>query len=68
MSKSDTAKPPRSASYRGIDWCDRCGVRLGSGEWLGGLCKTCEKRQRPRSAHAPSHKGAKTQRTRRATR
>lgn len=57
-----------SARYRGIDSCDGCGTQLTSGGWLGGLCKTCEKRQRPRSAHAPSHKEAKVKRTRRTTR
>lgn len=64
MSVSQVTTPPLSAGYRGIDFCDRCGVRLQSGEWLGGLCETCEKKQRPRS----SHKEAKVKRTRRTTR
>lgn len=41
----NTSQPVTLASqYRGIDSCDRCGARLQSGEWLGGLCNACEKR------------------------
>ncbi len=29
-------------TYRGINFCDRCGKRLEDGQWLCGLCKRCE--------------------------
>ncbi len=34
-------------TYRGINFCDRCGKRLESGQWLSGLCKACEKAEKP---------------------
>lgn len=29
-------------TYRGINFCDRCGRLLESGQWLCGLCHKCE--------------------------
>ncbi len=32
--------------YHGIDRCDRCGQPLEQGQWLSGLCKSCEQAQK----------------------
>ena len=29
-------------TYHGIDRCDRCGKPLEDGQWLVGLCQSCE--------------------------
>lgn len=61
MSTPETAKRPLSAGYRGIEFCDGCGARLDSGEWLSGLCGACfrptarrrsTQTKRPRGAHS----------------
>lgn len=31
-------------AYHGIDKCDRCGKSLEEGQWLVGLCRTCEQK------------------------
>jgi len=28
--------------YFGIDYCDACGQPLEDGQWLSGLCQSCE--------------------------
>ena len=33
-------------TYHGIDNCDHCGQLLEQGQWLVGLCKTCERIQK----------------------
>ncbi len=32
-------------AYHGIDKCDRCGQSLEEGQWLVGLCRTCERKE-----------------------
>ena len=29
--------------YSGIDYCDACGQPLDDGQWLSGLCESCER-------------------------
>ena len=33
-------------NFFGIDRCDNCGQLLEDGQWLVGLCKTCERIQK----------------------
>jgi len=35
-------------TYHGIDRCDRCGQALEKGQWLLGLCKRCEAKEKCR--------------------
>lgn len=67
-----TPVQPLAAGYRGIDFCDRCGTRLQSGEWLGGLCGACEKRRTTRFRRSASDayrdKAAKAKHTQREAR
>ena len=30
--------------YCGIDYCDSCGQPLEDGQWLSGLCQSCEQK------------------------
>jgi hypothetical protein len=47
----DTASEQHDLTFRGLDYCDACGARLGPRERLAGLCSACSKptkRLRPR--------------------
>ena len=38
--------PVMGKMYHGIDRCDRCGQPLEQGQWLVGLCQSCEQVQK----------------------
>ncbi len=46
----------RIVTYKGINFCDRCGQTLEEGRWLSGVCGGCEEKAKE---HASSMKVAK---------
>ncbi len=49
----------RGMTYKGINFCDRCGGSLEDGRWLSGICRRCEEESHDSSLKVTKASGRK---------